>query len=176
MKEVIHEMYSKEQIDQMVTEIATRINKDYEGKQIHMICILRGSVFFCADLAKKITVPVSMDFMAASSYGNEVKSSGQLMITKDLDDDIDGRHCLIVEDIIDSGNTLSIICGLLAARNPASLKIATLLDKPDRREVDVEVDYTGFVVPDKFIVGYGLDYAQKYRNLPYLGEVEFVDE
>ena len=151
MKEVIHEMYSKEQIDQMVTEIATRINKDYEGKQIHMICILRG-------------------------YGNEVKSSGQLMITKDLDDDIDGRHCLIVEDIIDSGNTLSKICGLLAARNPASLKIATLLDKPDRREVDVEVDYTGFVVPDKFIVGYGLDYAQKYRNLPYLGEVEFVDE
>ena len=164
MKEVIHEMYSKEQIDQMVTEIATRINKDYEGKQIHMICILRGSVFFCADLAKKITVPVSMDFMAASSYGNEVKSSGQLMITKDLDDDID------------SGNTLSKICGLLAARNPASLKITTLLDKPDRREVDVEVDYTGFVVPDKFIVGYGLDYAQKYRNLPYLGEVEFVDE
>ena len=98
------------------------------------------------------------------------------MITKDLDDDIDGRHCLIVEDIIDSGNILSKICGLLAARNPASLKIATLLDKPDRREVDVEVDYTGFVVPDKFIVGYGLDYAQKYRNLPYLGEVEFVDE
>lgn len=99
-----------------------------------------------------------------------------MMITKDIDDDIDGRHCLIVEDIIDSGNTLSKICGLLAARNPASLKIATLLDKPDRREVDVEVDYTGFVVPDKFIVGYGLDYAQKYRNLPYLGEVEFVDE
>ena len=139
MKEVIHEMYSKEQIDQMVTEIATRINKDYEGKQIHMICILRGSVFFCADLAKKITVPVSMDFMAASSYGNEVKSSGQLMITKDLDDEcIDGRHCT------DRGRCYRIqethylkFVDCLPAQ-PAtfcarSLKIATLLDKPDRR-------------------------------------------
>ena len=176
MAETVRVLVEEEEVDKRIKEVADQINKDYEGKQIHMICILRGSVFFCADLAKKITVPVSMDFMAASSYGNEVKSSGQLMITKDLDDDIDGRHCLIVEDIIDSGNTLSKICGLLAARNPASLKIATLLDKPDRREVDVEVDYTGFVVPDKFIVGYGLDYAQKYRNLPYLGEVEFVDE
>ena len=176
MADKIRVLLNEEEVDKRIKEVADQINKDYEGKQIHMICILRGSVFFCADLAKKITVPVSMDFMAASSYGNEVKSSGQLMITKDLDDDIDGRHCLIVEDIIDSGNTLSKICGLLAARNPASLKIATLLDKPDRREVDVEVDYTGFVVPDKFIVGYGLDYAQKYRNLPYLGEVEFVDE
>lgn len=173
MKEVIHEMYSKEQIDQMVTEIATRINKDYEGKQIHMICILRGSVFFCADLAKKITVPVSMDFMAASSYGNEVKSSGQLMITKDLDDDIDGRHCLIVEDIIDSGNTLHYLVEILYKRQPKNIRICTLLDKPERRVADVHVDYTGFVIPDEFVVGYGLDYDQKYRNLPFIGSVVF---
>ncbi|MCH5268629.1 MAG: hypoxanthine phosphoribosyltransferase [Lachnospiraceae bacterium] len=176
MKEIIHEMYSEEQIADMVSRIAEQINRDYEGKQIHLICILKGSIFFCADLAKKLTVPVSLDFMAASSYGDEIKSSGQLMITKDLDGDIDDLHCLIVEDIIDSGNTLTKIRELLAARNPASLKICTLLDKPDRREIDVAVDYTGFVVPDCFIVGYGLDYAQKYRNLPYLGEIEFIEE
>lgn len=176
MKEIIHEMYSEEQIEEMVTKLAERINADYAGKQIHLICILRGSIFFCADLAKKLTVPVSIDFMAASSYGNEITSSGQLMITKDLDDEIDDLHCLIVEDIIDSGNTLTKIRELLSARNPASVKICTLLDKPDRREVEVDVDYTGFVVPDCFIVGYGLDYAQKYRNLPYLGRVEFIEE
>lgn len=176
MKEIIHEMYSKEQIADMVTRIAEQINRDYAGKEIHIICILKGSIFFCADLAQKLTVPVSMDFMAASSYGDEIKSSGQLMITKDLDGDIDDMHCLIVEDIIDSGNTLTKIRELLAARNPASLKICTLLDKPDRREIEVDVDYTGFVVPDKFLVGYGLDYAQKYRNLPYLGEIEFIEE
>lgn len=176
MKEIIHEMYSEEQIKEMVAKLAERINADYAGKRIHLICILRGSIFFCADLAKRLTIPVSMDFMAASSYGNELKSSGQLMITKDLDDDIDDLHCLIVEDIIDSGNTLKKIRELLSARNPASVKICTLLDKPDRREVDVNVDYTGFVVPDSFIVGYGLDYQQRYRNLPYLGRVEFIEE
>ena len=176
MKEKVRIFLPEQKVNARIEEIAQKISSDYAGQEVHLICILKGSVFFTCELAKRLKVPVSMDFMAASSYGNEVKSSGQLMITKDLDDDIDGRHCLIVEDIIDSGNTLSKICELLAARNPASLKIATLLDKPDRREVDVEVDYTGFVVPDKFIVGYGLDYAQKYRNLPYLGEVEFVDE
>lgn len=176
MKEIIHEMYSEEQIADMVSRIAEQINRDYAGKQIHIICILKGSIFFCSDLAKRLTVPVSLDFMAASSYGDEIKSSGQLMITKDLDGDIDDMHCLIVEDIIDSGNTLTKIRELLAARNPASLKICTLLDKPDRREIEVDVDYTGFVVPDKFLVGYGLDYAQKYRNLPYLGEIEFIEE
>lgn len=176
MKEIIHEMYSEEQIKEMVAKLAARINEDYAGKRIHLICILKGSIFFCADLAKQLTVPVSMDFMAASSYGNEIKSSGQLMITKDLDDDIDDLHCLIVEDIIDSGNTLTKIRELLSARNPASVKICTLLDKPERREVEVDVDYTGFVVPDNFIVGYGLDYQQRYRNLPYLGRVEFIEE
>lgn len=176
MKEIIHEMYSEAQIEDMVSRIAEQINRDYAGKQIHIICILKGSIFFCSDLAKKLTVPVSLDFMAASSYGDEIKSSGQLMITKDLDGEIDDLHCLIVEDIIDSGNTLTKIRELLAARNPASLKICTLLDKPDRREIEVDVDYTGFVVPDKFLVGYGLDYAQKYRNLPYLGEIEFIEE
>ncbi|MCI5640325.1 MAG: hypoxanthine phosphoribosyltransferase [Lachnospiraceae bacterium] len=175
MKEVLHQVYSTEEVDKVISGIAEQINRDYEGKELHLICILRGSVFFCVDLAKKLTMPVSMDFMAASSYGNEVTSSGQLSITKDLDDEIEGKHCLIIEDIIDSGNTLKKVKELLAARNPESLKICTLLDKPSRREVEVKVDYTGFEIPDKFVVGYGLDYAQKYRNLPYLAEVEFVE-
>lgn len=175
MKEVLHQVYSTEEVDKVIGEIAEQINRDYEGKELNLICILRGSVFFCVDLAKKLTMPVSMDFMAASSYGDEVTSSGQLSITKDLDDEIEGKHCLIVEDIIDSGNTLKKVKELLAARNPASLKICTLLDKPSRREVEVAVDYTGFEIPDTFVVGYGLDYAQKYRNLPYLAEVEFVE-
>lgn len=175
MKEVLHQVYSTEEVDKVISGIAEQINRDYEGKELHLICILRGSVFFSVDLAKKLTMPVSMDFMAASSYGNEVTSSGQLSITKDLDDEIGGKHCLIIEDIIDSGNTLKKVKELLAARNPESLKICTLLDKPSRREVEVKVDYTGFEIPDKFVVGYGLDYAQKYRNLPYLAEVEFVE-
>ncbi len=175
MKEVLHQVYSTEEVDKAISGIAEQINRDYEGKELHLICILRGSVFFSVDLAKKLTMPVSMDFMAASSYGNEVTSSGQLSITKDLDDEIEGKHCLIIEDIIDSGNTLKKVKELLAARNPESLKICTLLDKPSRREVEVKVDYTGFEIPDKFVVGYGLDYAQKYRNLPYLAEVEFVE-
>lgn len=175
MKEVLHQVYSTEEVDKVISGIAEQINRDYEGKELHLICILRGSVFFCVDLAKKLTMPVSMDFMAASSYCNEVTSSGQLSITKDLDDEIEGKHCLIIEDIIDSGNTLKKVKELLAARNPESLKICTLLDKPSRREVEVKVDYTGFEIPDKFVVGYGLDYAQKYRNLPYLAEVEFVE-
>ena len=175
MKEVIHEMYSKEQIDQMVTEIATRINKDYEGKQIHMICILRGSVFFCADLAKKITVPVSMDFMSVGSYGDGTASSGVVRIAKDLDEAIEGKDVLIVEDIIDSGRTLYYLIDVLKHRNPKSVRLCTLLDKPDRRVKDVKVDYCGFEIPDEFVVGYGLDYAQKYRNLPYIGVVEGVE-
>ena len=175
MKEVIHEMYSKEQIDQMVTEIATRINKDYEGKQIHMICILCGSVFFCADLAKKITVPVSMDFMCVGSYGDGTASSGVVRIAKDLDESIENKEVLIVEDIIDSGNTLYYLIDVLKKRNPASMRLCTLLDKPDRRVKDVKVDYCGFEIPDEFVVGYGLDYAQKYRNLPYIGVVEGVE-
>ena len=173
MADKIRVLLNEEEVDKRIKEVADQINKDYEGKQIHMICILRGSVFFCADLAKKITVPVSMDFMAASSYGNEVKSSGQLMITKDLDDDIDGRHCLIVEDIIDSGRTLAYLIDILHKRNPNSIHLCTLLDKPERRvKKQVKVDYTCFTIPDEFVVGYGLDYDQKYRNLPFIGVVE----
>lgn len=176
MKEIIHEMYSEKQVDEKIAELAEQISRDYAGKTIHLICILKGSVFFCCELAKRLTVPVTMDFMSASSYGNDTKSSGKLVLKKDLDEDIKGLDCLIVEDIIDSGNTLKLTQEMLAGRNPSTLKLCTLLDKPERRESQVVVDYTGFVIPDAFVVGYGLDYAQKYRNLPYIGELEFVEE
>lgn len=176
MREVIHKMISEKQISDRIDEMAEQINKDYEGKEVHLICILKGSVFFFSELAKRIKVPVTIDFMAASSYGNDTKSSGRLTVKKDLDEPIDGLHCIVIEDIVDSGYTLSLTKRMLLARNPASLKLCTLLDKPDRRETEVEVEYTGFVIPDKFVVGYGLDYAQKYRNLPYIGEVEFVED
>lgn len=176
MKEIIHEMYSEKQVDEKIAELAEQISRDYAGKTIHLICILKGSVFFCCELAKRLTVPVTMDFMQASSYGNDTKSSGKLVLKKDLDEDIKGLDCLIVEDIIDSGNTLKLTQEMLAGRNPSSLRLCTLLDKPERRESQVAVDYTGFVIPDAFVVGYGLDYAQKYRNLPYIGVLEFVEE
>lgn len=176
MKEVIHELLSEKQVDEKIAEIAEQLSKDYAGKTLHLICVLKGSVFVFTELAKRITVPVTMDFMSVSSYGDATSSSGNLDVRKDLDEEIEGLHCLIVEDIIDSGNTLSMTKKMLLARNPASLKICTLLDKPDRRESHVDVDYTGFVIPDKFVVGYGLDYAQKYRNLPYIGVLEFVEE
>ena len=176
MKEVVHEMYSEEQVDKRIAELAEEINRDYQGKSVHLICILRGSVFFFAELAKRITVPVTMDFMAASSYGDSTESSGNLEVRKDLDDPLDGKNVLIVEDIIDSGNTLDKIKKMLSARNAASLRICALLDKPARRETEVAIEYTGFVIPDEFIVGYGLDYAQRYRNLPYIGRLEFIEE
>lgn len=176
MKEVIHEMYSEEQIEKKISELADQINRDYADRSIHLICILKGGVFFACELAKRLTIPVTMDFMAASSYGNEIQSSGKLLIKKDLDEEIEGLHCLIIEDIIDSGNTLKMMQELLGARNPASLRLCALLDKPDRRETEVKVDYIGFEIPDEFVVGYGLDYTQKYRNLPYIASVEFVEE
>lgn len=176
MKEVVHEMLSEKQIDERIRELAGQLNQEYAGKTLHMICILKGSVIFFSQLAKYLTIPVTMDFMATASYGESTVNSGALEVRKDLDEDIDDRHVLIVEDIIDSGNTLSMVKRMLAARNPASIKICTLLDKPERRETSVEVEYTGFVIPDKFVVGYGLDYAQRYRNLPYVGELEFVEE
>lgn len=175
LKEIIHEMYSEEQITERILELAEQINKDYAGKSIHLICVLKGSVFFCCELAKRLEMPVTFDFIAVSSYGNET-SSGKLRITKDLDEEIDDLDCLIVEDIIDSGKTIKMTRNLIAARNPASVRICALLDKPSRREAEVDIDYTGFVIPDQFVVGYGLDYAQKYRNLPYIGYVEFVEE
>lgn len=176
MKEVVHMMLSEEEVNSKIAEMAEKIDNDYKGKSIHLICILKGSVFFCCELAKRLTIPVTIDFMSASSYGNSTESSGKLNIKKDLDESIEGLDCLIVEDIIDSGNTLSLTQKMIAERNPASLKLCTLLDKPARRETEVDVDYTGFVIPDEFVVGYGLDYAQKYRNLPYVGRLEFVEE
>ncbi len=176
MGEIVHEMISHKEISDKIDKMAAQINKDYEGKTIHLICILKGSVFFFSELAQRLTVPVTIDFMAASSYGNSTESSGKLTVKKDLDEMIEGLDCIIVEDIIDSGLTLSLTKKILAARNPASLKVCVLLDKPDRREVSMEADYTGFVIPDKFVVGYGLDYAQKYRNLPYIGELEFIED
>ncbi|NLJ96264.1 MAG: hypoxanthine phosphoribosyltransferase [Clostridiales bacterium] len=164
-------MISEEKIQKRIDELAKQISKDYEGKNVHLICILKGSVFFSCDLAKRITVPVTMDFMSVSSYGDEKVSSGRVRIVKDLDESIQGKDVLIIEDIIDSGRTLAYLIELLGTRAPNSLNICTLLDKPDRRVTDVLVKYVGFEIPDEFVVGYGLDYQQKYRNLPYVGIV-----
>jgi hypoxanthine phosphoribosyltransferase len=165
-------MISEAQVNERIRELAEQISKDYEGKSVHLICILKGSVFFSCDLAKRLTIPVTMDFMSVSSYGSETVSSGRVRILKDLDESIQGRDVLIVEDIIDSGNTLAYLMDLLGTRAPKSLSICTLLDKPDRRVTDVDVKYVGFVIPDEFVIGYGLDYDQYYRNLPYVGVVE----
>lgn len=172
MSETIRVLLSEEEVDKRIAEIAAKISEDYNGEQVHMICVLKGGVFFTCELAKRLTVPVSMDFMSVSSYGADTKSSGVVKIIKDLDEGIEGKNVLVVEDIIDSGRTLSYLLEYLHNRNPKSLKLCTLLDKPERRVVEVNVDYTCFDIPDEFVVGYGLDYAQKYRNLPYIGVVE----
>ncbi len=175
MSEKISVMIEECAIQERVREMGQQISKDYEGKEIVLICILKGSIFFTCELAKNISVPVGFDFMSVSSYGSDTVSSGKILINKDLDESIEGKHVLVVEDIIDSGRTLSHLLRLLGERKPASLRLCTLLDKPDRRVVkDVSVDYTGFEIPDAFVVGYGLDYDQKYRNLPYVGVLEFV--
>lgn len=172
MNDKVRVMISEEQVTQRIKELAEQISKDYEGKSVHLICILKGSAFFSCDLAKRLTIPVTLDFMSVSSYGSETVSSGRIRILKDLDEPIKGRHVLIIEDIIDSGNTLAYLKELLGTRAPESLEICTLLDKPDRRVTDVDVKYVGFIIPDEFVVGYGLDYDQYYRNLPYVGVVE----
>lgn len=172
MAEKIKVLISEEEVDARIRELGEKISKEYEGKQIHLICVLKGGVFFMCELAKRITVPVSMDFMCVGSYGDGTKSSGVVRLAKDLDESIENKEVLIVEDIIDSGNTLYYLMDVLRQRKPASLRLCTLLDKPDRRVKDVHVDWTGFEIPDEFVVGYGLDYAQKYRNLPYIGVVE----
>lgn len=176
MKEKVKIFLPEHEVDQRIAEVAKQISDDYAGKEVHLICILKGSVFFMCELAKRITVPVTMDFMSVSSYGNDTKSSGVVRIVKDLDEPLEGKDVLVVEDIIDSGRTLSYLLEILSKRHPKSLRLCTLLDKPDRRVTPVEVDYTCFNIPDEFVVGYGLDYAQKYRNLPFIGVVEFVEE
>ena len=175
MAEHIKVLVSEEEVDKRIRELGEQISKDYAGKDVHMICVLKGGVFFMCELAKRITVPVSMDFMSVSSYGDDTKSSGVVRIAKDLDEPLEGKDVLIVEDIIDSGRTLSYLMKVLQERKPASMRLCTLLDKPDRRVKMVYVDYTGFNIPDEFVVGYGLDYAQKYRNLPFIGVVEGVE-
>ncbi len=162
-------LFSEEQLKNRVQEIARQITADYAGKEIMLISVLRGSFVFMADLCRAIDLPCTLDFMAVSSYGKGTKSSGQVQITKDLSEDITDRHIIVVEDILDSGNTLSYLLKILENRHPASIRLCTLLDKPDRRVKPVQVHYSGFTIPDAFVVGYGLDYAEKYRNLPYIG-------
>ena len=175
MSEKITVLVPEKEVDERIEFLGKQISKDYEGRQVHLICILKGGAFFMCELAKRITVPVSIDYMSVSSYGNRTSSSGVVRIAKDLDESIEGKDVLIVEDIIDSGNTLYYLMDVLRQRKPASLRLCTLLDKPDRRVKDVHVDWTGFEIPDEFVVGYGLDYAQKYRNLPYIGVVEVAE-
>ncbi len=172
MSETVRVLLSEEEVDKRIAEIAEEISRDYAGEQVHLISVLKGGVFFTCELAKRLTIPVSMDFMSVSSYGSATKSSGVVKIIKDLDEGLAGLNVLVVEDIIDSGRTLSYLLEYLKNQNPRSLKLCTLLDKPERRVVQVHVDYTCFQIPDEFIVGYGLDYAQRYRNLPYIGVVE----
>ena len=175
MSETIHTLIPEGEVEKRICEIAAQISKDYEGKSVHLICILKGSVMFMSELAKRITVPVTMDFMSCSSYGSGTVSKGIVKIAKDLDEPIEGRDALIVEDIIDSGNTLSYLIEILGKRKPASLRLCTLLDKPSRRvHHEGKVDYTCFQIEDLFVVGYGLDYDQRYRNLPYVGVIENV--
>ena len=176
MKERIEVLISKEDILKRVEELANQIMADYDGKELYMVCVLKGGIFFMVDLARKIKGDVLFDFMVVSSYGASTTSSGHIKIKKDLDGNIEGKHVLIVEDIIDSGNTLSQLRKFLLERNPASLKICTILDKPSRREVEVPVDYIGYEIPDAFVVGYGLDYDQRYRNLDYIGVLNFDEE
>lgn len=173
MAEHINVMLSEEEINSRIAELGEQISRDYEGKEIFLICILKGASFFACELAKRITVPVNIDFMKVSSYGGGTVSSGQVSIKMDVSESIAGKEVLIVEDIIDSGNTLNLLPKILMERGPKSIRLCALLDKPDRREVDVKMNYVGFRIPDKFVVGYGLDYDQRYRNLPYIGEVVF---
>lgn len=172
MKEQISVLISEQDVEKRIREMAEAIDKEYEGKTIHMIGILKGSVFFMCELARNMASPVTLDFMSVSSYGDEKSSSGIVKMNKDLDESIEGKDVIIVEDILDSGRTLSYLYNLLKGRNPASLRVITLLDKPDRRVIPVDLYMTGFVVPDRFVVGYGLDCAQKYRNLRYIGVIE----
>ena len=164
---------TEEQLNERIAQMGAEITKKFAGQSVYLVCILKGSIFFTTELAKRIELPMTIDFMSVSSYGAETRSSGVVNIKKDLENSIEGENVIVVEDIVDSGHTLSRLMSLFESRNPKSLTICTLLDKPERRVVDdLKVDYTGFVIPDKFVVGFGLDYDQRYRNLPYIGFVE----
>ncbi len=173
MSQHIEVMIPREEIDRRIHEIAAEISREYAGRTIHMICVLKGGVYFMTMLSNLIAeeVPVTLDFMSVSSYGDATSSSGIVRIVKDLDESLEGKDVILVEDIIDSGRTLHHLLKILHARNPKSLKLCTLLDKPDRRVCDVKVDWTGFEIEDRFVIGCGMDYKQKYRNLPYIGEI-----
>lgn len=168
-KDIQEILFSEEQLKTRVNEIARQIEADYAGQEIMLISVLRGSFVFMADLCRAIDLPCTLDFMSVSSYGGGTSSSGQVQITKDLSEDITGRNLIVVEDILDSGNTLSYLLNILDHRRPASVRLCALLNKPERRVRPVELHYCGFTIPDAFVVGYGLDYAEKYRNLPYIG-------
>ena len=173
MAEHVEVLLSEEEVNARIREMGEQISKDYAGKSIHLICILKGASFFMCELAKRITVPVSIDFMSLSSYGSDTQSSGNVKIKKDIEEPLEDRHVLVIEDIVDTGRTLKFLLELLKDRGAADVKLCALLDKPDRRVVDIEADYTGFKIPDEFVVGYGLDYDQRHRNLPYIGAVKF---
>ena len=173
MSEHIRVMLPEEELTRRIAEMGAQISKDYEGDSVFIVCILRGASFFACELAKRITGPVTIDFMATSSYGSGTVSSGNVVVTQDLGISVEGRNVIVVEDIIDSGNTLHFLSALFKERGAKSVRLCTMLDKPERREVEVPVDYTGFTIPDEFVVGYGLDYDQRYRNLPYIGVIEF---
>ncbi len=176
MKERVTTLISEEKLKARVQEIAKEITEYYNGEEVKTVCVLKGAVMFMVDLVKSLDLPVKFDFMDVSSYGNSTESSGSIKILKDLDDPIEGENLLIVEDIIDSGRTLHYLMDYLKSKKPKSIKLCTLFDKPDRREFDVHVDWTGFDIPDEFIVGYGLDYAQRYRNLPFIGVLHFDED
>ena len=176
MSETIRELISEENVDARIRELGEQISRDYAGESLHLVCILKGACIFMCDLAKRIRVPLSMDFMTVSSYGSGTKSSGIVRIKKDLDDPIKGLNVLIVEDIVDSGRTLHYLTEVFRERGCKSVRTCTLLDKPERRVVDLDVDYVGFRIPNQFVVGYGMDYDQRYRDLPFIGVVEFTEE
>ncbi|MCL2421096.1 MAG: hypoxanthine phosphoribosyltransferase [Defluviitaleaceae bacterium] len=170
MKETISILISEDAIRERIESLATEINRDYEGKNITLVCALKGAMIFMADLSRRINSPVDFDFIGASSYDDGTTSKGKVRLTKSLDYDPSGKHILLIEDILDTGHTLAFIRKHILSQDPASFKVCCLLDKPERRVVStVEADYTGFTIPDSFVVGYGLDYAQRYRNLPYIG-------
>lgn len=169
-------LISEDEIEKRVCELGAQISRDFAGSSVKLICILKGSAFFTCELAKRITIPVTLDFMQVSSYGSNTVSSGNIQIKKDLDEPLLGENVIIVEDIIDSGRTLSKLIPMLAERGPKEIRVCTLLSKPERREVEIDVAYNGFTIPDQFVVGYGLDYDQRYRNLPYVGVVSLEAE